>query len=247
MPKEIFNRDYDFLPREDLLTFEEIARLVRVVAGLGVHKVRITGGEPLLRRDLSDLVAMIRSVPGIDDVTLTTNGTLLARKAEALAAAGLDRVSVSLDSVDDAVFMSMNDVDFPVQPVLDGIAAAADAGLTPVKVNAVIKRGVNDDAVLPMAEYFRGTGHIVRFIEYTRRRDPRRHRRCASARVGGGRLPGRGRSALSLPRRPGRDWRHRFGDGAVLRGMHPGQGLCRGQAVHLPLRHPGPRPAGLAA
>ncbi len=166
MPKEIFNREWEFLARDELLTFEEIGRLARVFAGLGVHKVRITGGEPLLRRDLEVLIADLSSIHGIDDLTLTTNGSLLARKAETLAAAGLDRVSVSLDSLDDDVFRAMNDVDFPVARVLEGIDAAAAAGLTPVKVNAVVKRGVNDHTIVEMAEHFRGTGHILRFIEF---------------------------------------------------------------------------------
>lgn len=166
MPKEIFNREWEFLARDQLLSFEEIGRLVRVFAQLGVHKVRITGGEPLLRRDLEVLIADLASISGIDDLTLTSNGSLLARKAEALAAAGLDRVTVSLDSLDDEVFRAMNDVDFPVARVLEGIDAAAAAGLTPVKVNAVVKRGVNDHTIVDMAEYFRGTGHILRFVEY---------------------------------------------------------------------------------
>jgi cyclic pyranopterin phosphate synthase len=166
MPKEIFNREYRFLERELLLDFEEIERLARVFAGLGVRKVRLTGGEPLLRRNLEILVGELAAIPGIDDLTLTTNGSLLTRQAERLAAAGLDRVTVSLDSLDDAVFTAMNDVGFPVQQVLEGIEAAAAAGLTPVKVNAVIQRGVNDDGIEAMAEHFRGTGHILRFIEY---------------------------------------------------------------------------------
>ena len=166
MPKEIFNREYRFLERELLLDFEEIERLARVFAGLGVRKVRLTGGEPLLRRNLELLVGELAAIPGIDDLTLTTNGSLLTRQAERLAAAGLDRVTVSLDSLDDAVFTAMNDVGFPVQQVLEGIEAAAAAGLTPVKVNAVIQRGVNDDGIEAMAEHFRGTGHVLRFIEY---------------------------------------------------------------------------------
>ncbi len=166
MPKEVFGRDYEFLGRDELLSFEEIARLTRLFAGLGARKVRLTGGEPLLRRNIEDLVGMLVSIPGVDDLTLTTNGSLLARKAQALAAAGLDRVTVSLDSMDDTVFMAMNDVGFPVERVLDGIAAAAAAGLAPVKVNMVVKRGVNDESVVPMALHFKGTGHIVRFIEY---------------------------------------------------------------------------------
>jgi cyclic pyranopterin phosphate synthase len=166
MPKEIFNREYEFLARDLLLSFEEISRLARALAGFGVKKVRLTGGEPLLRRDLEVLVAELAEIPGIDDLTLTTNGSLLARKAERLAAAGLDRVTVSLDSMDDNVFMAMNDAGVSVAAVLEGIEAAAGAGLTPVKVNMVVKRGVNHDSVVPMAEHFRGTGHILRFIEY---------------------------------------------------------------------------------
>lgn len=166
MPKEVFGRDYEFLARDLLLSFEEIHRVARVAAGLGVAKLRITGGEPLLRKDLEILVGMLSGVAGIDDLTLTTNGSLLARKAEALADAGLDRVTVSLDSLDDEVFKAMNDVDFPVSRVLDGIEAAAGAGLSPVKINMVVKRGVNDHTVAEMARHFHGTGHIVRFIEY---------------------------------------------------------------------------------
>ena len=165
MPKEVFGRDYEFLPRRDLLTFEEIARLAAVFAGLGVRKIRLTGGEPLLRRELERLVEMLSGLPEVE-LTLTTNGSLLEAKARALRQAGLHRVTVSLDSLDDRVFRSMNDVDFPVTRVLDGIRAAAEAGLAPIKVNMVVKRGVNEDSILPMARHFRGTGHIVRFIEY---------------------------------------------------------------------------------
>jgi len=164
MPKEVYGRDYAFLPRRDLLTFEEIARLARVFARLGVEKIRLTGGEPLIRREVERLVEMLASIPGLD-LTLTTNGALLAQKAQALRDAGLGRITVSLDSLDDEVFRAMNDVDFPVQTVLEGIDAAAAAGL-PVKVNVVVKRGVNEDSVLPMARRFRDQGHVVRFIEY---------------------------------------------------------------------------------
>ncbi len=166
MPKEIFGKDYEFLARDLLLSFEEIERVVRSFVRHGVTKVRLTGGEPLLRRGVEDLIARLAGVAGVDDLTLTTNGSLLERKASALAAAGLNRVTVSLDSMDDAVFMAMNDVGFPVQAVLDGIDAAAEAGLDPVKINMVVKRGVNEDSVVGMAEHFRGTGHIVRYIEY---------------------------------------------------------------------------------
>ena len=164
MPKEVYGRDYEFMPRRDLLTFEEIARLAHVFAGLGVEKIRLTDGEPLIRRDVERLVEMLAGIPGLD-LTLTTNGAVLAQKARALKDAGLRRITVSLDSLDDEVFRAMNDVDFPVRTVLDGIDAASDAGL-PVKVNVVVKRGVNEDAVLPMARHFRDRGHVVRFIEY---------------------------------------------------------------------------------
>ena len=165
MPKEVFGRDYRFLPRRELLTFEEIERVARVFVELGVHKLRITGGEPLLRRDLELLVGRLAALGGDLDLTLTTNGALLAQKARALADAGLTRVTVSLDSLDDEVFRAMNDVDFPVARVLGGIDAASDAGL-PVKVNVVVKRGLNEGSILDIARRFRGTGHAVRFIEY---------------------------------------------------------------------------------
>jgi cyclic pyranopterin phosphate synthase len=165
MPKEVYGRDYPFLPRAELLTFEEIERLARLLAGLGVEKIRITGGEPLVRRDIETLVGMLAGIPGLD-LTLTTNGALLVQKAKALKDAGLNRITVSLDSLDDATFRAMNDVDFPVARVLAGIDAARAAGLDPVKVNVVLKRGVNDDGIVAMARAFRGTGVVVRFIEY---------------------------------------------------------------------------------
>ena len=164
MPKEVFGRDYAFLPRRELLTFEEIERAARAFVRHGVEKIRLTGGEPLLRRDLERLVAMLAGIGGLD-LTLTTNASLLPQKAQALSDAGLSRVTVSLDSLDDDVFRAMNDVDFPVERVLEGIEAAAAAGL-PVKVNAVVKRGLNDDGVLDLARHFRGSGHVLRFIEY---------------------------------------------------------------------------------
>lgn len=166
MPKDVFDREYQFLPHADLLTFEEIERLTRVLVERGVRKVRLTGGEPLLRRGIEDLVARLAQIGGVEDLTMTTNGTLLGRKAGALAGAGLHRVTVSLDSVDDATFRAMNDVDFPVARVLDGIDAAAAVGLAPVKVNVVVKRGANDDSIEEIAGRFRGTEHIVRFIEF---------------------------------------------------------------------------------
>jgi cyclic pyranopterin phosphate synthase len=165
MPKEVFGKDFQFLPRGEILSFEEIERLVRVFVGLGVQKVRLTGGEPLVRRHIERLVEMLAKVSDLD-LTLTTNGSLLAGKAQALRDAGLKRVTVSLDSLDDEVFRSMNDVDFPVARVLEGMDAAEAAGLAPIKVNMVVKRGLNEQSILPMARHFRGTGRILRFIEY---------------------------------------------------------------------------------
>ena len=166
MPKELFGSDHAFLPRESLLDFSEIERLVRIFADHGVEKIRLTGGEPMVRPRLEELVARIAGIEGIRDIALTTNASLLsAGRAQALADAGLSRITVSLDALDDAAFMAINDVGFPVAKVLEGIGNAADVGL-PVKINAVIQRGVNDDQVLPLAGYFRGSGHILRFIEY---------------------------------------------------------------------------------
>ncbi|RYX90415.1 MAG: GTP 3',8-cyclase MoaA [Comamonadaceae bacterium] len=170
MPKEVFDKDYPYLPHASLLSFEEITRLARQFVAHGVRKIRLTGGEPLLRKNLEVLVeqlAALRTVDGLPlDITLTTNGSLLQRKAHALKAAGLQRVTVSLDGLDDAVFRGMNDVDFPVADVLRGIDAAREAGLGPIKVNMVVKRGTNDHEILPMARHFRGTGIVLRFIEY---------------------------------------------------------------------------------
>jgi GTP 3',8-cyclase len=165
MPKEVFGREYSFLDRRELLSLEEIARVADVFAQLGVRTVRITGGEPLVRRNVEHLVEMLAAIEPKLELALTTNGAVLAEKADALAAAGLSRVTVSLDSLDDEAFRAMNDVDFPVQRVLAGIDAAAAAGL-PVKVNAVVKRGVNDAGFVELAEHFRGTGHVLRFIEF---------------------------------------------------------------------------------
>lgn len=170
MPKEVFGKDYPYLPHAALLSFEEISRLARLFLAQGVRKFRLTGGEPLLRKDLERLVAQLaalRTPEGLPaDLTLTTNGSLLARKARALRDAGLRRVTVSLDGLDDAVFRRMNDADFPVAEVLRGIDAALAAGLGPVKVNMVVKRGTNEQEILPMARHFRGTGVVLRFIEY---------------------------------------------------------------------------------
>lgn len=166
MPKEVFGRAYKFLGREELLSFEEITRLARVFVSQGVEKVRLTGGEPTVRRDLPKLIKMLRGIDGLRDLTLTTNGSRLREMAPTLRAAGLDRVTVSLDSLDDATFRAMNDADFPVSMVLDGIEAALEAGFSPVKINVVVKRGVNDDGIAETASRFRGPDYIVRFIEY---------------------------------------------------------------------------------
>jgi len=251
MPKEVYGREYAFLPRRDLLTFEEIARLAQVFAGLGVEKIRLTGGEPLIRRDVERLVEMLAEIPALD-LTLTTNGAALVQKAQALKDAGLGRITVSLDSLDDDVFRAMNDVDFPVQTVLDGIEEASAAGL-PVKVNVVVKRGVNEDSVLPMARHFRDRGHVVRFIEY-----------MDVGHTNGWRLDDVVPAAdivtaidaeLPLeplpPRYPGEvaeRYRYRDGGGEIgviaslLRRLHPGPAVCRRLALHVPLRHDRPRP-----
>jgi cyclic pyranopterin phosphate synthase len=166
MPKEIFNHEYEFVARSALLSFEEIDRVARSFVRHGVRKLRLTGGEPLLRKGIEGLIAKLALIPDVEDLALTTNGALLARKAPDLVAAGLRRVTVSLDSMDDTVFMAMNDARFPVQKVLEGIAAAAEAGLSPIKINMVVKRGVNDGSILDMARHFKGSGHTLRFIEY---------------------------------------------------------------------------------
>jgi cyclic pyranopterin phosphate synthase len=166
MPREIYGQSFRFLPQADLLTFEEITRVAGVAVDLGVGKIRLTGGEPLLRREIERLVAQLAALSGVADLTLTTNGSLLDRKAEALAQAGLDRVTVSLDSLDDETFARLNDVDFPVARVLAGVDAAERAGLTPIKLNMVVRRGLNDGDVLPMARFARERGYTLRFIEY---------------------------------------------------------------------------------
>ena len=170
MPKEVFDKDYPYLPHSALLSFEEITRLASLFLAHGVRKIRLTGGEPLLRKNIEELIAQLAQLRTVDgkapDLTLTTNGSLLARKARSLKEAGLNRVTVSLDGLDDVVFRRMNDVDFPVADVLAGIEAAHAAGLSHIKVNMVVKRGTNDHEILPMARHFRGTGTTLRFIEY---------------------------------------------------------------------------------
>ncbi len=261
MPMEIFGRDFAFLPRSELLSFEEILRLSRLFVAEGVTKVRLTGGEPLLRRDLERLVEMLARLDGITDIALTTNGASLVSRARALADAGLSRVTVSLDALDDGVFAAMNGVGFPVARVLAGIDAAADAGLAPVKVNMVVRRGVNDHCVLEMAEHFRRHGHVASFhrvhgrgddqpLEPGRRgsgrRDPAHDRRLLAAGAAAARLSGRGGHPLPLPRRRRGDRPHRLGHPTVLRKLHARPPLRRGQAPHLPVRDVrtrSPRPA----
>jgi cyclic pyranopterin phosphate synthase len=164
MPREVFDAGHEFLPHSAILSFEEITRLARIFADLGVKKIRLTGGEPLVRKQLHRLVAMLAELPV--EITLTTNGSLLAKQARALKQAGLHRVTVSLDSLDEATFQAMNDADFPVAKVIESIEVAAAEGLAPVKINMVVKRGTNDSDIVAMAQRWRGTGHIVRFIEY---------------------------------------------------------------------------------
>ena len=165
MPKELFGPDHQFLHRDKVLTFEEITRLTKIFVAHGVKKIRLTGGEPLVRKDLPDLIAMLAAIPNLD-LTMTTNGSLLPKFAQALKDAGLKRVTVSLDSLDNSIFKSMNDVDFPAEKVIEGMDAAAAVGLGPIKVNMVVKRGVNESSILPMARFFREKGYILRFIEY---------------------------------------------------------------------------------
>jgi GTP 3',8-cyclase len=166
MPKEVFGRGYSFLPKSEILTLEELARVARLFAGLGVEKVRLTGGEPLLRRDLPKLVGMLAEIERLKDITLTTNGSGLVGLARSLREAGLNRVTVSLDALDDAIFRAMNDVDFPVGRVIEGIEAALEAGFGPIKINMVVKRGVNEQEILPMVRRFSGADYILRFIEF---------------------------------------------------------------------------------
>ena len=166
MPREVFGPGYQFLNRTEILSYEEIARLARIFVAHGVEKIRITGGEPLVRRDLHTLIAQLRDIPSLKDLTLTTNGSLLRAQAQKLKDAGLERITVSLDSLDDEIFMSMNDAGVPVSVVLDGIEAAKQAGLAPIKVNAVVKRGTNDHTIVALARHFKGSGVIVRFIEF---------------------------------------------------------------------------------
>ncbi len=233
MPKEVFGRDFQFLPSTALLSFEEITRLSRIFIEQGIEKIRLTGGEPLVRRDLEKLVGMLAPLPGLKDLTLTTNGSLLAKKARALKDAGLRRITVSLDSLDNAVFKAMNDVDFPVEKVLEGIEAAREAGLGLIKINMVVKRGVNENSVVDMARYFKGTGYILRFIEYMDVGTT--HRACQPQ------LQGRSGAALSLQGWQRRDRHHFLGYAAFLRRLHSRPPFLGGPALHLPFCFVRPR------
>ena len=166
MPAEIYGERYHFLPKDTVLTFEEISRLARLFVGLGVRKLRLTGGEPLLRQDVEQLVSMLSSIEGLEDLSMTTNGSLLAQKAQALKDAGLQRITVSMDSLDDDVFRQMSGRNFLPHHALEGIRAAEEAGLSPIKINCVVQKGVNDHTIVDLARHFKGTGHIVRYIEF---------------------------------------------------------------------------------
>ena len=166
MPAEIYGEAYEFLPRADILTFEELTRLVRIFAELGIEKLRVTGGEPLLRNDLPQLLGMLTDIAGIDDLTLTTNGYLLSQFAQPLKDAGLQRITISLDSLDEEVFKAMNGRGFTTEKVLEAIETASEVGLSPIKINCVVQKNVNDHTIVDLARHFKGTGHIVRYIEY---------------------------------------------------------------------------------
>ena len=166
MPAEIYGEAYEFLPRADILTFEELTRLVRIFAELGIEKLRVTGGEPLLRNDLPQLLGMLTDIAGIDDLTLTTNGYLLSQFAQPLKDAGLQRITISLDSLDEEVFKAMNGRGFTTERVLEAIKTASEVGLSPIKINCVVQKNVNDHTIVDLARHFKGTGHIVRYIEY---------------------------------------------------------------------------------
>jgi cyclic pyranopterin phosphate synthase len=240
MPAGIYGRDYEFLPKPQLLTFEEVERLARILVGLGVEKIRITGGEPLLRAELPKLLGRLAALEGLRDLTLTTNGYLLARQARALREAGLRRITVSLDSHDDEIFKRMSGQRYGPRRVLDAIEAAAAAGLQPIKVNCVVQRGVNDGELVELARYFRGTGHILRFIEFmdVGTLNDWNLERVVTATAGCCRaqLPRRSGQPLPLRGWQRRDRDHLLGEPAVLCWLHPPAAHHRRQARDLPVR-----------
>ncbi len=266
MPKEVFDKTHAFLPHSALLSFEEITRCARLFVAHGVHKLRLTGGEPLLRKNLETLVSMLaglRTPAGQPlDITLTTNGSVLARKAQALKDAGLKRVTVSLDALDDAIFRRMNDVDFPVAEVLRGIEAAQRVGLAPIKVNMVVKRGTNEQQIVPMAEHFRHSGIVLRFIEYMDvgatngwRMDEVLPSAQVVQQLHAGACAGadrrqrarRDRGTLALCGRRWRGRRHLQRHAGLLPRLQPRAAVHRGPPVPVPVRHRRPRPARIAA
>ena len=266
MPKEIFGRDFEFLPKAMLLSFEEIVRITRVAVAHGVEKIRLTGGEPLLRVGIEDLVAMLSEIKTPDgrdlDLALTTNGSALAHKAQALKDAGLKRITVSVDSLDNDTFMAMNGVDFPLEKVLHGLAVAHEVGLGPIKINMVVQKGHNDQDIVAMARHFKETPYILRFIEFMdvgstngwemgevvpsaeviRRIDAELPLEEVAPNY-----TGEVSSRWRLQGRRRRDRRDLQRDAVLLFHLHPGAGLLGGQAVHLPVRHGRPRPSGAHA
>ena len=257
MPAEIFGESYQFLPKDEILAFEEIHRLARIFSGLGVNKLRITGGEPLLRTDLNVLIGLLSQIPGVEDLTLTTNGYLLNHQAARLKEAGLNRITVSLDTLDDDIFKTMNGRGFDTQRVLQGIQRASEVGLAPIKINAVVQRGVNDHTLVDLARPLQGNrAYSPLYRVYGRRqpqrleagpggfrqRDRRTHRRRNAAGTHGKQLRRRGRQPVPLPGRRGRNRRHCVGYPAILRRLHPGPDLHRWPPFHLPFRHPGRGP-----
>ena len=260
MPAEIFGERYEFLPKAELLTFEEMERVARIFVGLGAQKVRMTGGEPLVRNQVERLVALLAAIPGVDDLTMTTNGYLLPQKADALKEAGLGRVTVSLDSLDDEVFRVMNGRGFGTAKVLQGIEAAENAGFSPIKINAVVRRGMNEDSIVELARYARERGHIMRFIEYMdvgtlngwRMDDVVPAEEIVAAIdaemplepvESAYSLQRRGGGAVPVPGRRRRDWRDRLGHAALLRRLHSPQALARGLDLYLPVLGQGHGPA----
>ncbi|GIV81241.1 MAG: hypothetical protein KatS3mg051_0595 [Anaerolineae bacterium] len=262
MPEQVYGEHYRFLPKGDLLTFEEIVRVARLMIGLGARKIRLTGGEPLVRQQIERLVEQLATLDGLDDLAMTTNGYLLAEKAAALRDAGLHRVTVSLDSLDDEVFRRMNGGRSGVAPVLEGIAAAERVGLTPIKINTVVQRGVNDHTLLDLARYCREHGYIARFIEYMdvgnlngwRREDVVPAAEIVE-RIDAvwplepipSNYPGEVANRFRYPRRRRGDRRDRLGDAAVLRRLHAAAPVAGGTTLHLPVWSAWHRPARAAA